>query len=304
MKTTRLWARLAALLGGAFVFWATLGVANAAPAEEVPCNPLLEVCPEEGVGLPRDISKFGNEIDSLIQITTVFIAILFVIMVIWMLWACLKHNEKHEAEYDKGSSKKAVTLALSISALIFFVVDGNLFYNSMVDVGDIYWNFEQFYGKKEPEIIRVEINSHQWAWDFRYAGLDAEFGTPDDVVILNEMRVPDDVPVWAQMISTDVIHSFYLPNLRIKFDATPGIINQFWFQTRPHSAEDPIYGRYDIACAQHCGVNHYKMKGTLIVMPREEFDAWLKQASENAARAFDKNDVEAHWGWPWQERSL
>ena len=65
--------------------------------------------------------------------TAVFTTILFVIMVVWMIWAVFKHDEKHTADYDHGESKHSVKTALVLSAVIFFVVDGNLFYNSTTD---------------------------------------------------------------------------------------------------------------------------------------------------------------------------
>jgi len=61
--------------------------------------------------------------------------------------------------------------------------------------------------------------------------------------------------VILELASADVIHSFYLPNLRLKQDAMPGMINRMWFQAKET-------GEFDIGCAQHCGTNHYKMKGS------------------------------------------
>src|SRR5687768_16190578 len=76
-----------------------------------------EVQPESGWGMPRDVSAdgYGSQIDWLINITTVFVTILFVIMCVWMLYAALKHNRSHKAEYDHGNSKHSVKTALGIS---------------------------------------------------------------------------------------------------------------------------------------------------------------------------------------------
>src|SRR5262249_26262384 len=154
----------------------------------------------------------------------------FVIMVIWMLYATYKHNEKHEAEYDHGSSKHSVTVALTISAIIFVIVDGNLFVNSSIDLSKAFWNHAD--AETLSPAVRLEVNAHQWAWDPRYAGPDGKFGTSDDVVTLNDIRVPVDTPVLVQLASTDVIHSFYLPNFRVKQDAMPGMINRLWFKPK------------------------------------------------------------------------
>jgi cytochrome c oxidase subunit 2 len=254
---------------------------------------LAEPVGESGMGLPRDISRDGHRIDWLIDVTNVFVGILFVIMVVWMLWAVFKHNRDHKADYDHGNSKHHVAVAMGISALIFFVVDGNLWFNSTVDVNTVFWNFEE--GEKHPDAVRIEINAHQWAWDARYAGPDGKFNTADDVVTLNDIRVPKDVPVLFQIASADVIHSFYLPNLRVKQDAMPGMINRLWFVAKET-------GEFDIGCAQHCGIHHYKMKAKLSVLESDDFKRWTQAMSASAARGFDPKDKEAQWGWEWKRQ--
>ena len=169
--------------------------------------------------LLRDVSQNGHLVDWLMDITSVFNIILFTIMCVWMGWACFKHNRHHPAEYDHGNSKHSVTIALAISAFIFAIVDGNLFVNSINDLDKEYWNFEKV--AANPKTLRLEINAHQWAWDARYAGPDGKFNTEDDIVTWNEIKVPVGVPIYVELTSTDVIHSFYLPNFRTKMDAGP-----------------------------------------------------------------------------------
>jgi cytochrome c oxidase subunit 2 len=141
--------------------------------------------------------------------------------------------------------------------------------------------------------VRIEINAHQWAWSARYAGPDGKFNTADDVVTLNDIRVPEGAPIILELASTDVIHSFYLPNFRTKQDAMPGMVNRLWFEAKET-------GEFDIGCAQHCGINHYKMKALLTVLPKADYARWLAEASANAARAFDPADTVAQWGWDWK----
>lgn len=247
--------------------------------------------PEDGWGLPRDVSRDGHRIDWLINVTNAFTILLFVIMCAWMAYAVLKHNKDHKAEYDHGDSKHHIAIAMGVSALIFFVVDGNLWFNSTVDVNTVYWNFAE--GEKHPEAVRIEINAHQWAWDARYAGPDQKFNTADDVVTLNDIRVPKGVPILFQIASTDVIHSFYFPNMRVKQDAMPGMITRLWFVPTET-------GEFDIGCAQHCGIHHYKMKGQLTIMEPAEYKAWHDRMSGIALRSFDKDDKGAQWGWDWK----
>src|SRR5262249_48226108 len=133
--------------------------------------------PETGFGMPHDASFDGHRIDWLINVTSIFVIIMFVIMCIWMLYACLKHGPKHTAEYDHGNSKHSVTVALSISAAIFFIVDGNLFVNATIDLSQAFWNHAD--AEKMEGALRIEVNAHQWAWDARYAGPDGKFSTPE-----------------------------------------------------------------------------------------------------------------------------
>ena len=87
--------------------------------------------------------------------------------------------------------------------------------------------------------------------------------TPDDVVTLNDMRIPVGRPVMINLKSKDVIHSFYVPNFRIKHDANPGYVTRMWFEAKSS-------GKFEIACSQMCGWAHYKMKGDLTVLPQKE----------------------------------
>jgi cytochrome c oxidase subunit II len=253
---------------------------------------LAAVAPESGVGLPRDVSQEGWRIDFLMNITHVFNIILFVIMCVWMGMACFRHGRSHTAEYDKGESKRSVKIALTLSAVIFLIVDGNLFVNTIVDLNDAFWNFDAV--NKNPKTVRIEVNAHQWAWDGRYAGTDGKFGTEDDVVVWNDFKIPKDTPVYLQLASTDVIHSFYLPNFRSKMDAVPGQVNHMLVQAKET-------GEFDIGCAQHCGTHHYKMRGQLTVLSEADFQQWLAEASTSSQRGFDADDQAAHWGWDWKE---
>jgi cytochrome c oxidase subunit II len=252
----------------------------------------LAPIPEKTWGLPLDASKDGHHIDWLIQITSVFTGILFVITCVWMVWACVKHHKDHKADYDHGDSKHSVKVALALSAVIFFIVDGNLWVDSTIDVNERFWNFA--HADSVPDRVAIEINGHQWAWDARYAGPDGKMATPDDAVVLNELVVPVDTPIVLQLASVDVIHSFYLPNFRVKMDAVPGAVNKLWF----HPTK---VGEYDIACAQHCGVNHYKMKALLRVVAKEDYKRWLARQSALSQKAYNPDDTASHWGWEWQE---
>jgi cytochrome c oxidase subunit 2 len=246
--------------------------------------------PEIGWGLPRDVSVHGWRVDWLMNTTSVFVVIMFAVTLGWIVWACLRHGPRRKADYDPGSARPQVVKAVLLSAVIFGVVDGNLLINGISDLDQAFWAFDEV--EKDPRTVRIQDNAHQWAWDARYAGPDGKFNTADDIVSLNDIRVPVEAPIIVQLASTDVLHSFSLPNFRVKQDAVPGMINRLWFQARET-------GEFDIACAQHCGVHHYKMRGQLTVLSAHDFQAWAAQASALSQRAYDADDKTAHWGWDW-----
>jgi cytochrome c oxidase subunit 2 len=137
----------------------------------------------------------------------------------------------------------------------------------------------------------VEVTGMQFQWVFRYPGPDGEFGETDtalvngatgnfigldrsgagadDIVTVNDMHVVQNQPVRVFIRSMDVIHDFHLPHFRVKQDAVPGLTVENWFT--------PIRtGRFEVACAELCGLGHYRMRGFLTVDAAEaDFQQWL-----------------------------
>jgi len=142
----------------------------------------------------------------------------------------------------------------------------------------------------------VEVTGRQFLWYVRYPSADGKLartdpkfisagnplgldpGDPDsktNVVVTNDLHVVDNRPVRVIVRSLDVIHSFFLPNFRVKQDAVPGRNISIWFT--PDRA-----GAYQIACAQLCGVGHYTMRGNITVEPNQAaFDAWLAKQGQH-----------------------
>ena len=251
---------------------------------------LAHALSEEGYARPFDASVDGHRSDWLFNITTVMISILFILMVIILGWATLLHREGHKAHYEHGVGPKHLMMTAVIAAVIFFGVDGTMLIHSFADLQEAFWKFPTEADKP----IEVEVLAQQWVWNIRQTGPDGKFNTADDIVTLNDLRVPKDRPVMIKLLSKDVIHSFYLPNFRIKQDTFPGTVSQLWFQAT-------TVGDYEIGCAQHCGVNHYKMHGMMKVLSDKDYDQWVKDASADSKRRFDDADAEAHWGWNWEE---
>jgi cytochrome c oxidase subunit II len=147
-----------------------------------------------------------------------------------------------------------------------------------------------------PDAMTVEVTAQQFAWNVRYAGPDGVFGrteakrvdsetlnfigidksdpaSADDIIMpQNRMVLPAGQPVRVLIKSLDVIHSFFLPHFRVKQDAMPGMTSETWFV--PEKA-----GLYELACAEHCGLGHYRMRGQVTVVPAAELTQKLKEAT-------------------------
>lgn len=247
---------------------------------------------DPGYDRPLDVSVNGHLIDWLTMFCTYSISVLFIIMCAVLAIAVFVHRDgKHKAKYDHGATMKDLLLIAAVAGGVFFVVDGTMLVKSYAELSEVFWNWPT-----GADTVKIEVLAQQWAWNIRYAGPDGKFNTDDDVVTLNEMHVPIGKPVYVKIRSKDVIHSFYLPNFRTKVDAFPGSTTQLWFQAKDG-------GTFDIGCAQHCGVNHYKMRGFLTISDEKDFNQWLQTASGDSQRRFDEADADAHWGWDWENNN-
>lgn len=241
-------------------------------------------------GLPRDVSLDGYRIDGLLKATNGFAVSITALGTAFLIFLLVRYSRRNPTLHARGESKFSVGWVMVVALLVLGGMDGTLFIKAVTDLDGAFWNLT--IPAKNASTVRLEIDAHQWAWDVRYGGPDHRFNTPDDAVVLNDIKVPIDTPIVIELTSTDVIHNFYLPNFRVKVDAVPGHINRMWFQARSP-------GQFEIACSQNCGVGHYKMRGTLTVLSQPAFQQWIAEASTLSERAYDLDDHSAHWGWAW-----
>lgn len=243
-------------------------------------------------GSPIDISLHGHRVDWLFEVTTWMVLFLFLIVVFVLVWSMIRFREGRveKAHYDLGNTKKNTLLTILIVIAIFIIVDGNLHMNSYKDMREVIYNHP-----KSEESLRVQIMPQQWAWNIRYAGQDNQFNTADDIVTLNELRVPVNKPIDVQLRSKDVIHSFFLPHFRMKQDANPGSVTKTWFQATKT-------GDFEIVCAELCGYAHYQMRGALKVLEPQEFEKWQQEMQFWAKTSYDAEDTEVLWGWNWEQK--
>ncbi len=152
----------------------------------------------------------------------------------------------------------------------------------------------QVNSKAPADAMLVEVTGQQFAWNVRYPGKDGVLGrtdhlqasqdnpiglvkedpaSKDDLLLLNQLYLPQGRPVRVQVRSMDVIHSFFLPNFRVKQDAVPGMTIDIWF-TPTQS------GDFEIACAEHCGLGHYRMRGQVHVVPAAQLEQAVTEAAQ------------------------
>jgi cytochrome c oxidase subunit 2 len=244
-------------------------------------------------GLPSDASLHGHEVDSALRYLAIATGVCFVVMVGVLAFAVARHREaKRRAHYSHGQDRWNFLWAGTTAMLVFVAVDLVSLGRSLRHLREGFWAFPEESGSQP---FRVEVTAQQWSWTFRYPGADGRFETGDDILSLDELRVPVGRPVLLQLRAKDVVHSFYLPNFRTKVDAIPGHITRLWFVPREE-------GTFEIACSQHCGVGHYRMRGELQVMQPRGWEAWANQAAKETG-ARQESGVPAHAdGWAWEPR--
>ena len=210
--------------------------------------------------LPENISTYGAEIDSLFYILYYITLATFILVAAAMVIFMIKyrHREGHRAQYVHGHAGLEITwTALTAATVIAFgLMSAPLWTKIKQDV--------------PPYEIQVQVSGKQFNWDVLYPGPDGEFGTQDDLEIENMVHVPVNKVVRVVLTSRDVIHSFFVPVLRLKQDSLPGRKIDAWFEATKT-------GRYEIPCAELCGFGHSGMLGYLIVHTDEDYKAWVQE---------------------------
>jgi cytochrome c oxidase subunit 2 len=117
---------------------------------------------------------------------------------------------------------------------------------------------------RTPDALHIQVTGNQWWWDVQYKSAVPSLG----VTTANEIHIPIGRPVQFDLLSTDVIHSFWIPNLQGKIDLVPGRLNELWLQ-----ADKP--GIYRGQCAEFCGVQHAKMALVVVAEAPDDFERWL-----------------------------
>lgn len=287
MLDNKLIRRLACL---AFVLGVVVPLQRAAAQAQAvaPAMEGVKIDGQYGFWLPPDVSEHGYQIDRLINVIHWFMGLLFVGWGIFFLYCLGKFRMRKgiAARYEmiKAKPSKYLEVGVAIFEVILLVgfsmpVWGSLKNDLPVDTDNP---------------LRVRVVAEQFAWNFHYPGPDGRFGKTGpqfvntatnpagldlsdplgkDDLVAGEFHIIKDRPVICEISSKDVIHSFFLPVMRIKQDAIPGTRIPVWFKPKE-------FGRYEVACAQLCGNNHYKMKALMVIETGDQFNEWLKKKTE------------------------
>src|SRR5581483_5268137 len=236
--------------------------------------------------LPAGMSVAAPAIDRQFTVTFIAMGVVFVLAQCTLGLFAWKYRDQGSATkvgYSHGNIKLEV-IWTTLTAILFIGL--NL-------MGSPIWAAERFEPAK-PDSVPVEITGMQFAWYFRYPGADGKFGKTDpklidpssgneaalgidtsdpaakDDVVTGTMFVPVNRQVDMTLRAIDVIHSFFVPSMRFKQDAVPGLAIHMHFTPTQ-------VGDYEIACAELCGLGHYKMHGMVKVVSQADLDKWIAE---------------------------
>jgi cytochrome c oxidase subunit 2 len=202
--------------------------------------------------LPLKASAQAETIDWLFNVELIAIAFLFSLIVVPLIYSLVvfrrKPGEEGEGEHIEGSTK--IEILWTVIPLIIVL---GLAYMGAWSLGDAL--------RVDPEAYVIEVTAFQWGWKFYYP----EFG-----LTTSELYLPLDKQTVLEMESRDVIHSFWVPEFRLKQDIVPGQVTEYRIT--------PIeLGNYTVRCAELCGTSHSYMNAPVIVVTENEFNTWVEE---------------------------
>lgn len=241
----------------------------------------------EWLGMPVAASAHAGQVDQVMVLVHWLMLVLFVGWSAFFVYVLVRFRSGRHPRADHrgvgaGLPKllEGGVLIAEIVLIAFFSVP---FWSSRVDALPA-----------ESEATVVRVVAEQFSWNVHYPGADGRFGRTDitlvdpdnplgldrddaagkdDITTINQLNVPIGKPVLVILSSKDVVHSFALPQMRVKQDAIPGIVQPVWFTPT-------LAGQWDIPCSQLCGLGHAQMRGLYKVMSPAEFQAWLDEEAQ------------------------
>lgn len=238
---------------------------------------------------PENINPLADEIDRLHDIILAMIGVVFIatsLALFWFMWKYDAASNPGKAKFVHGNHRLEVwwtvipAIILILLAVYQFKVYADIRINRPMLAGA---DGQMGTADDVPEPPSFEVVGRQFEWRIRYAGADKLLDTADDILgEVNELHAPTDVRLVGSLKAADVLHSFFIPALRLKNDMIPGSRQIVWFQ-----ASKP--GNYEIVCTELCGWGHYKMKGRFVVESPEQFAAYLDRLRKTQfERSYDQ----------------
>ena len=235
-------------------------------------------------------SKNANDIDTLYKITLYMGLVIFLLVECVLIYSLIKFRARRDGPREGAQIRGNTPLEISwtVAAALILVVLATVTFvllpgikdppNSKADgleiaEGSDYATINQ----KEPpdgRALDIRVNGQQYLWRYDYQGQDAQLFS------FHTLYVPVNTTVTLTVYSQDVAHSWWVPKLGGKVDAIPGHDNQTWFR-----AEEE--GTYDGVCAELCGEGHADMRTRVVVLPVDEYEAWVEQQTEDIKAAQD-----------------
>ncbi len=235
--------------------------------------------------MPPDYSAHGEALDSLNANVHWVMLILFVVWGFLFAYMLIRFRaSKHPKALYHGTHSHLSTYAEAGVAVVEVIL--------LVGFSIPLWYQWTKTPDRSKNPLEIRVVAEQFAWNIHYPGPDQIFGkadvkfvtssnplgldpsdphAKDDVATLNQLHLELNRPVIIRISSKDVIHSFSLPYMRVKQDATPGMEVPVHFTPVKASGNET----WEIACAQLCGLGHYRMKGQYHVQTKAEFEKWL-----------------------------
>jgi cytochrome c oxidase subunit 2 len=210
--------------------------------------------------LPENVSTFGDEIDAIFYFIYYLTSGAFVLVTVLMVTFLIlyRQQEGRRAVYFHGNTALEITWTVIPTIILFGLSFVSASTWAKIKINAPASDFE------------IRVAGKQFNWEITYPGPDGKLDTKDDFKIDNEMHVPVNKVIRVRLTSKDVIHSFFLPNLRIKQDAVPGRESLVWFEATKT-------GKYELPCAELCGFGHSGMLGWLYVDTPENYEKWVKE---------------------------
>lgn len=221
--------------------------------------------------VPPAASAYAEQVDLLYFALLGLSAVLVLVLLTMVVGFSIRYRKNApKARYNPRPSGRGPRLEIGFAVFLFLIFCGFFVWASQL--------YLQLYGDNR-DMLEISVVGKQWMWKVQHGNGARE---------INSLHVPAGQPVRLQITSQDVIHSFYIPALRLKRDAVPGMYNQVSFTaTRT--------GEYRLFCAEFCGLDHSRMRGRVVVMSEPDYHQWLRDNAQGPApEAVGKALFQAH----------